>query len=127
MSKNRKGQSAVIRFGPALAALFSCLVIAGAAVGYVWQKGEIYRLGKQIHEKESRLIQLQSDDKKLADQLALLHSPMALERRAQELKLGLAPAQPMQVARLPEPVVTVPENKNSNRQFVVRPIDAMIK
>ena len=31
--------------------------------------------------------------KKLADQLSLLHSPMALDRRAQELKLGLAPAQ----------------------------------
>ena len=127
MAKNRKSQSAAIRFGPALAALFSCLMIAGAAVGYVWQKGEIYRLGKQIHEKEGRLIQLQSDDKKLGDQLALLHSPVALERRAQELKLGLVPAQPMQVARLPEPTVTSPEDKNSNRQFVVRPIDAMIK
>ena len=127
MAKNRNSQVASIRFGPALAALFACFVIAGAAVGYVWQKGEIYRLGKQIHERESRLIQLQNDDKKLGDQLALLHSPVALERRAQELKLGLAPAQPMQVARLPEPVVTSPEDKNSNRQFVVRPIDAMIK
>jgi hypothetical protein len=127
MAKNRKSQSAAIRFGPALTALFSCFVIAGAAVGYVWQKGEIYRLGKQIHEKEGRLIQLQGDDKKLGDQLALLHSPVALERRAQELNLGLAPAQPMQVARLPEPAVASPENKNSNRQFVARPVDTMIK
>jgi hypothetical protein len=125
MAKNRKDQSAAIRFGPALVASFSCLVIAGAAVGYVWQKGEIYRLGRQIHDKESRLMQLQSDDKRLTDQLALLRSPVTLDRRAQELRLGLAPAQPMQVFRLTEPSVVPLENKNSPRQFAKRPMDGM--
>ncbi len=124
MAKNRNSQSASIRFGPALAALFACFVIAGAAVGYVWQKGEIYRLGKQIRDRESRLAQLQSDDKRLADQLALLHSPMALDRRVQGLKLGLAPAHPMQVVRLPEPVLGSLENKNSVLKFAARPVES---
>ncbi len=117
MAKNRKSQSAAIRFGPALKALFLCLLIGGSAVGYVWQKGQIYELGRQITSCVNRLKQLHSDNQKAADQLAILRSPMTLDRRVQELQLGLAPAQPMQVWRLPEPLVTPAENKNSTRQF----------
>jgi uncharacterized protein involved in exopolysaccharide biosynthesis len=120
MSKNRKHQSAAIQFGPALTALFACLAIAGAAVGYVWQKGEIYNLGKQIREKENRLTQLQNDDKKLADQLAVLHSPVMLDQRARQLNLGLAPAQPANVVWLAEPLASSPENKKPTRQFAER-------
>jgi hypothetical protein len=120
MAKNRKYQSAAIQFGPALTALFACLVIAGAAVGYVWQKGEIYNLGKQIREKENRLTQLQNDDKKLADQLAVLHSPVMLDQRARELNLGLAPVQPVNVVRLAEPLPSPSKNENSARQFAER-------
>jgi cell division protein FtsB len=125
MAKSRKNQSAAIRFGPALVASFACLAIAGAAVGYVWQKGEIYRLGKQIHEKESRLTQLSDDNQKLDRQLADLRSPVMLDQRARELNLGLAPVQPMQVVRLQEPLLTPSGNKNLTRQFAQRPADAM--
>ena len=45
MAKNRKNQAAEIRFGPALKASFLCLLIGGSAIGYVWQKNQIYRLG----------------------------------------------------------------------------------
>jgi len=125
MAKNRKSQSAAIRFGPALKALFLCLLIAGSAVGYVWQKSQIYQLGKQIHQKELRLTQLARDNKKLDDQLGLLRSPVILDQRVRELKLGLVPVQPMNVFRLPEtPVVVTPENKNSTRQLAVRQADA---
>jgi cell division protein FtsL len=118
MAKNRKNQSAAFRFGPALKALFLCLLIAGSAVGYVWQKSQIYQLGKQIHQMELRLTQLARDNKKLDDQLADLRSPVMLDQRAHNL--GLAPAQPMQVVRLPEPSFAPPENKNSTRQFAAR-------
>jgi cell division protein FtsL len=121
MAKNRKNQAAAIRFGPALKALFLCLLIAGSAVGYVWQKSQIYQLGKQIHQMELRLTQLSRDNKKLDDQLADLRSPVMLDQRAHSL--GLAPAQPMQVVRLPEPVFVTPDNKNSARQFAVRQTD----
>jgi len=125
MARSRKNQSAAIRFGPALVASFACLAIAGAAVGYVWQKGEIYRLGKQIHEKESRLAQLTGDNQKLDRQLADLRSPVMLDQHARELNLGLAPAQPMQVIRLSEPSFMPSGNENSTRQFARRPADAM--
>jgi hypothetical protein len=124
MAKNRNSQSASIRFGPALAAFFACFVIAGAAVGYVWQKGQIYQLGKQIRANEIRLAQLQKDDDQRVKDLAELRSPMKLDARAKELNLGLLPAQPMQVVRLAEPqIFSSPEN-NLTRQFAARPIDA---
>jgi hypothetical protein len=124
MTKNRNSQLASIRFGPALAALFACFVIAGAAVGYVWQKGQIYELGKQIRQKEIRLAQLQKDDDQRVKDLAELRSPMKLDSRARELNLGLLPAQPMQVVRLAEPLISTPDNKILTRQFAARPIDA---
>jgi hypothetical protein len=119
MAKNRKNQAAAIRFAPALKASFLCLLIGGSAVGYVWQKNEIYRLGQQIHQRESRLQQLQADNKRLADQLAILHSPVMLDQRAKELNLGLAPATPLQVVRLAES--TVAPEKNIPRQLASRP------
>ena len=123
MAKNRKNQSAAIRFGPALKALFLCLLIAGSAVGYVWQKSQIYQLGQQIRQRELRLARLQNDDQKLGDQLSILRSPTMLDRRARELNLGLAPAQPIQVMRLVEPVSAPPDNKNLTRQLAERPAD----
>jgi hypothetical protein len=48
-----------------------------------------------------------------------------LDRRARELNLGLAPAQPMQVLRLAEPVFAPPENKKLTRQFAEKPAGVM--
>ncbi len=121
MAKNRKNQAAAIRFGPALKALFLCLLIAGSAVGYVWQKSQIYQLGKQIHQSELRLTQLSRDNKNLENQLADLRSPVMLDQRAHSL--GLAPAQPMQVVRLPEPSISLPKNNNSTRLLATRQTD----
>jgi hypothetical protein len=119
MAKNKKSESAAIRFGPALKAFFLCFVIAGSAVGYVWQKSQIYQLARQIRQCEIRLSQLKSEDQRLTDQLAILRSPVMLDQRARALNLGLAPAQPGQVYRLPEPVLTAPGNDLA-RQFAGR-------
>jgi cell division protein FtsL len=123
MAKNRKNQAAAIRFGPALKALFLCLLIAGSAVGYVWQKSQIYQLGKQIHEKESRLAQLTHDNTKLDRQLSDLRSVVMLDQRAHNL--GLAPAQPRQVVRLPEMPPALPGNQITFHQLAARPADVM--
>ena len=120
MAKYRKNQAASIRFGPALKASFLCLLIGGSAIGYVWQKSEIGRLGQQIRQREAKLAQLQSDNKRFSDQISILHSPVMLDQRAKELNLGLAPATPMQVVRLTETPVA-PE-KNNLRQFAQRPV-----
>jgi cell division protein FtsB len=118
MAKNRKNQAAAIRFGPALKASFLCLLIGGSAIGYVWQKSEIGRLGQQILEREKRLAQTQNENKRLGDQIAILHSPVMLDRRAKELNLGLVPAQPLQVVRIAE-AAPAPE-KNGSRHLAQR-------
>jgi hypothetical protein len=120
MAGNRRNQSAAIRFGPALKAAFLCLLIAGSAIGYVWQKNEIYRLSQHIRQNELRLKQMGDANEKLRVKLADLRSPMMLDRRARELNLGLAPAQPMQVWRLPEPSAAPPESNPSARQLAAR-------
>jgi hypothetical protein len=120
MAGNRKSQSAAIRFGPALKAAFLCLLIAGSAIGYVWQKNEIYRLSQQIRQSELRLKQMADGNEKLRLKLADLRSPLMLDQRVRELNLGLAPAQPMQVWRLPEPSAALPENSHSTRQLAAR-------
>jgi len=118
--KNRKSQSAVIRFGPALKALFLCLLIAGSAVGYVWQKSQIYQLGQQIRQREIHLAQLKDTNQKLGDQLAMLRSPPMLDRRERELNLGLGPAQPSQIWRLPEPSPVSSGDQDAARRLAVR-------
>jgi len=120
MAGNRKNQSAAIRFGPALKALGLCLLIAGSAVGYVWQKSQIYQLGQQIRQREIRLARLQENNQKFVDQLSILQLPVMLDRRARELNLGLVPAQPAQVFRVPEPSSAPPDKKTLTRQWAAR-------
>ena len=103
MSRNRKSQSAANRFGPALKAFLLCLLIGGSGVGYVWQKDQIARLGRQIKSREQRLARLEEQNEKLRKQLATMRSPRVLEMRIKELNLGLVPPQPAQVWRLSEP------------------------
>ncbi len=120
MAKNRKNQAAVIRFGPVLKVVLLCSLICGAAIGYVWQKSQIERLGRQYSEREATLRQLKVNNKMLSDQIAFLNNPVMLDRRAKALNLGLAPAQPLQVVRLMDlPPVSVPD---SPRQFAQRPV-----
>jgi hypothetical protein len=120
MASNRNNQSATTWFGPAFGALFLCMLIAGSAIGYVWQKNEINRLGQQIYQRESRLKQLANDNEKLRVTLADLHSPVMLDQRVRELNLGLVPAQPAQVWRLPEPAAAPPEKTPVPRQLAAR-------
>jgi cell division protein FtsL len=117
MARNRKHQSAVIRFGPALKAFLLCLMIGGAGVGYVWQKNQIYQLGQQIRKRELRLADLEEQNEKLKKQLAVMRSPQFLETRIKELNLGLTVPEPSQVWRLPEPPPETARPDNE-RQFV---------
>ena len=104
MAKNRKNQSAAIRFGPAIKAFLLCAMIGGAGVGYVWQKGKIGELSRQILRHEKRVTELQVQNKKLRDQLGLMRSPPYLEMRLKELNLGLVAPSAAQLWRLSEPL-----------------------
>jgi len=101
-----------------LKALFLCLLIAGSAVGYVWQKSQVYQLGQQIRQREIRLKQMRDVNQKLADQLAMLRSPSQLEKSAPEF--GLGPARPSQIWRLSEPTLAGSENPDASRSLAVR-------
>jgi hypothetical protein len=103
MARNRKNQSAAIRFGPAVKAFVLCVLIGGSGVGYVWEKSQIIELGRQIQKREVRYRELLQQNDKLKKQLATLRSPPYLEARIKELNLGLTAPQPSQVLRLPEP------------------------
>jgi hypothetical protein len=118
MARNRKNQSASIRFGPVLKVVLLCGLFCGSAVGYVWQKSEIHRLDQIQRRCEIHLDQVRNDNKRLYDQIGVLHSPPMLDQRAKELNLGLAPAQPTQVIRLQEPAVT--KENNGARQLTLR-------
>lgn len=110
MARNRKSQSAAIRFGPALKAFLLCLLIGGSGVGYVWQKEQIVRLGQQMKQREVSLARLQAQNQKLSRQLDLMLSPRFLEKQIQDLKLGLVRPQPGQVWQLSEPPVQPARN-----------------
>jgi len=110
MARNRKNQSAAIRFGPALKACLLCLLIGGSGIGYVWQKNQIYELGKQIKAREQRLAVLTDQNEKLSQQLGKMRLPGYLEKRIKDLNLGLVPAQPSQVWNLREPAADVPKS-----------------
>jgi hypothetical protein len=122
MARNRKYRSAANRFGPALKAFLLCLLIGGSGVGYVWQKDQISRLGQQIKKRELRLAELENYSEKLRKQLATMRSPRFLERRIQELGLGLLPPQQTQVWRLTEPARDLPLPERERQYAVPREV-----
>ena len=120
MAKNRKYQSAAIRFGPALKAFLLCLLIGGSGVGYVWQKTQIYELGQQIRKRELRLAEMRDNNKKLHDQLDMLRSPAKLDARVRELNLGLGQPRPEQIRRLIEPLDLASPNSDRGQQLAAQ-------
>lgn len=121
MARNRKNESVALRFGPALKAFGLCVLLGGAAVGYVWQKSQIDELGRQIREREIKLSETREQNKKLRDHLAILRSPARLEQKLAELKLGLVLPKPVDVWRVSEPVVAVagefPESQSQSQRL----------
>jgi septal ring factor EnvC (AmiA/AmiB activator) len=124
MAKNRKNQSGALRFGPALKAFALCLLIGGAAVGYVWQKNQIDQLGRQIKEREIKRAELSDQNKKLRDRLAELRSPARLEQKLIELNLGLMQPQPRDVWKVAEPVVRPVDEPSNTSPEPVRELAA---
>jgi len=120
MARNRKYQSAAIRFGPALKAFLLCLLIGALGVGYVWQKDQISQLGQQINKRELHLKALANKSEKLRKELGTMRSPRFLERRIQEWGLGLVPPQQTQVWRLTEPARELPRHEGEQQYAAPR-------
>lgn len=115
MSRNRKHQTAAVRFGPALKALSLCVFLGGSGVGYVWQKDQINSLGDRLRQCERTLEQLRGQNERRARLLATLQSPGEIEARLRSSGLDLVAPQPDQIVRLvEEPVpasITVSERQ----------------
>jgi hypothetical protein len=99
MARNRKNDSAP-GLEPILWAVALCALFAMLGVGYVWYKNQIDLLGRQIKERELRLVELQRQNKIRRDQWATLCSPVALDARVKKLNLGLGPPALSQVIRM---------------------------
>jgi cell division protein FtsB len=111
MRRNRKNGSSV-RFVPALKAALICVLLGGSAIGYVYQKNQIFELGRQIQKSEQRLDLLLKNNAKLKTSLSTLQSTVYLENRVKELKLGLAqPAQSQILTIVEWPANAVPQSE----------------
>jgi hypothetical protein len=102
MSRNRRHQTAAVRFGPVLRVLALCFFVAGAGVGYVWQKEQINSLAERKKQIEIRLDQLRHNNDRLTRVLATLQSHGEIEARIKRSDLGLVAPQPDQIVRLVE-------------------------
>lgn len=108
MARNRKYQSVAVRWGPPLRAFLLCVLLGGAGVGYVWQKNQIYLLGRQIKDRELQLQKLQEQNEAARQLLLTLRSPRNLEARIRELGLPLTAPHPSQVWLVAEPGAEIP-------------------
>jgi hypothetical protein len=105
MARNRKTQVPDIRLGSFVKALLFCAAFVAPGIGYVYEKEAIRELGHQITLRESRLAELQVLNHRLREEKGRRLAPTVLDQTVKDMKLGLAPPQPAQVWRLPEPPV----------------------
>jgi hypothetical protein len=102
MSRNRRNESAAVRFGPLIKVFLLCAFIGGSGVGYVWQKNQIDELGRQIKQCELKRDELLRQNKDRADTLAGMQSPAALAALVRERGLKLMQPSQHQILRLNE-------------------------
>src|SRR5256885_7042852 len=119
MARNRKFRTAADRFGPAIKAFVLCLIIGGSGVGYVWQKNQMFELGQQIKDRETRLRLVEQQNEKMKKQMADLTTVNALEAKIRELNLGLAAPAQAQIWRRPEPQPE-PPRAQTGAQYAAR-------
>lgn len=103
MARNRKHQSAAVRFAPAVKVLLLCSFLVASGVGYVWQKDQLVELGRRRAILEKRLRLLREQSQQVEGKLMWLQSPGALEARVNEMKLGLSRVESDKIITLVEP------------------------
>lgn len=123
MAKNRKSQSAELRFGPALKALLICFFIGGAGIGYVYQKNLLNQLGEEKKQREQELNRLRLHNDAQERQLSQLNSQGTLAQRVAELGLSLQLPSPSQiVVVVDEPLPPVVSARIARAEDQPRPV-----
>lgn len=102
MAKNRKRESAVVRFGAIIKALLVCSLLGGVGIGYVQQQDQLHLLGKQRKDREVKLDRLRRENERRLRDLDALQTPAKIEERIRLMNLGLVQPQPDQIVHLVE-------------------------
>jgi Tfp pilus assembly protein PilO len=113
MARNRRRQSAELRFGPALKALLICVFIGGAGVGYVYQMNLLNQLGEEKKAREEELYRLWLDNSQKERQVSQLNSQRQLERRVRQMHPDLGLPSPSQIVVLTEESADAEEGLDS--------------
>jgi hypothetical protein len=101
MARNRRVQSAEVQFGPALKALLICVLIGGAAVGYVHQQHQFAALRDEERDWQGRNEELQRRIVDLTRQKEQLYNNEAVRQAVTAWGLGdMELVQPGQVISL---------------------------
>jgi uncharacterized protein HemX len=89
-----------------------CALLGVSAVGYVYQKNQLFELGKQIQAREKKLAELRDTNAKLQKALLTLRSAPQLEKKMRELNLGLVQPAQSQILTITEvPVSPAPKSQ----------------
>jgi hypothetical protein len=92
-----------------------CALLGGSAIGYVYQKNQIFELGRQIQKSEQRLNAARDSNAKYQKALLTMQSATLLEKRVRELNLGLVqPAQSQILTLIEVPATVAPKSQPSN-------------
>lgn len=100
MARNRKAQSAELRFGPALKALLICFFLGVAGVGYVYQKDLLNKLSQEKQEREQELNRLRLDNAQKRALLPQVNSLRHVEERVRRMHPDMRLPTPDQVVVL---------------------------
>jgi hypothetical protein len=89
-----------------------CALLGGSALGYIYQKNQIFELGRQIQKSEQRLSALRDNNAKYQKALLTLQSATQLEKRVRELRFELVqPAQSQILTIIEVPASAVPKSQ----------------
>jgi hypothetical protein len=100
---------------PAVKAALICVLLGGSAVGYVYQKNQIFDLGRQIQKSEQQLKAMRDSNAKLQRGLLTMQSSTQVEKRVRVPNLGLVqPAQSQIVTIVEVPATAAPRDDSSS-------------
>lgn len=118
-ANERAPRNGGVEIGHALKVFCLCLFVGAASVGYLYQKNQLENLGDEILSKELRLRQLKQENADDQEKLAWMQTHRYLDKRVQQLGLGLVEPREEQILRLEETLYTsVPQA--SDRRYVRR-------
>ena len=102
MARNRKNSSPLLRFRSAIKIVFFFVFVCGAGMGYVWQKNQIYELGKKKKKMEETLEVLKRGNRDKENARDHMETSSMVRIKVDELGLDLIEPSQNQILYLKE-------------------------